>query len=49
MKRTQLNINIDPILLKEIKASARKSGKSLVEYVNDVFRKELHNDVSGDM
>jgi len=49
MKRTQLNINIDPDLLKEIKASARKSGKSLVEYVNDLFRNHLHNDVSGDM
>ena len=49
MKRTQLNINIDPNLLKEIKASARKSGKSLVEYVNDLFRNHLHNDVSGDM
>ncbi len=49
MKRTQLNINIDADLLKEIKASARKSGKSLVEYVNDLFRKELHNDASGDI
>ena len=49
MKRTQLNINIDPDLLKEIKASARKSGKSLVEYINDLFRKELHNDASGDI
>ena len=49
MKRTQLNINIDPNLLKEIKASARKSGKSLVEYVNDLFRKHLHNDASGDI
>ncbi len=38
MKRTQLNINIDPNLLKEIKASARKSGKSLVDYVNDYRR-----------
>ena len=39
MKRTQLNVNIDPNLLKEIKTSARKEGKSLVEYVNDFFIK----------
>jgi len=43
MKRTQLNINIDPNLLKEIKSSARKAGKSLVEYVNDFFIKNLDN------
>jgi len=49
MKRTQLNINIDPNLLKEIKASARKSGKSLVEYINDLFREHLHKDASGDI
>jgi len=49
MKRTQLNINIDPNLLQEIKASARKSGKSLVDYVNDFFRTHLDNDASGDI
>ena len=49
MKRTQLNINIDPNLLQEIKASARKSGQSLVDYVNDFFRNHLHNDTSGDI
>ena len=49
MKRTQLNVNIDPTLLKEIKASARKAGKSLVDYVNDFFRSHLHPDVSGDL
>ena len=49
MKRTQLNINIDPNLLKEIKASARKSGKSLVDYVNDFFRSHLHHDVDSDL
>ena len=49
MKRTQLNINIDPNLLKEIKFSARKAGKSLVEYVNDFFIKHLHNDPSDDI
>ena len=49
MKRTQLNINIDPNLLKEIKTSARKEGKSLVEYVNDFFIKHLNNDASDDV
>ena len=49
MKRTQLNINIDPNLLKEIKTSARKEGKSLVEYVNDFFKKHLNNDASDDL
>ena len=49
MKRTQLNINIDPNLLKEIKASARKSGKSLVDYVNDFFRSHLHHDLDSDL
>ena len=49
MKRTQLNINIDPNLLKEIKFSARKAGKSLVEYVNDFFIKHLYNDPSNDI
>ena len=49
MKRTQLNINIDPNLLKEIKTSARKEGKSLVEYVNDFFKKHLNNDASDDV
>ena len=43
MKRTQLNVNIDPNLLQEIKTSARKAGKSLVEYVNDFFIKNLDN------
>ena len=49
MKRTQLNINIDPNLLKEIKTIARKEGKSLVEFVNDFFKKNLNNDASGDV
>ena len=49
MKRTQLNINIDPNLLKEIKTSARKEGKSLVEYVNDFFKKHLNKHASDDL
>ena len=49
MKRTQLNVNIDPNLLKEIKTSARKAGKSLVEFINDFFIENLHNPASDDV
>ena len=49
MKRTQLNVNIDPNLLQEIKTSARKAGKSLVEYVNDFFIKNLDNSAPVDL
>ena len=38
-----------PSFLKEIKTSARKEGKSLVEYVNDFFKKHLNNDASDDL
>ncbi len=41
MKRTQLNVCIDPRLLKKIKESARISGKSLVEFVSDCFVNQL--------
>ena len=41
MKRTQLNINIDPALLKKIKDAARLSGKSLASFVSDCFTKEV--------
>ena len=49
MKRTQLNINIDPDLLQKIKSSARKSGKSLVEYITDSFQDHLYNFPSEDL
>ena len=41
MKRTQLNVSIDPILLKRIKETARISGKSLVGFVSDCFVSQL--------
>ncbi len=41
MKRNQLNISIDPELLKRIKESARKSGKSITGYVTDCCSSQL--------
>ena len=41
MKRTQLNVSIDPKLLKRIKETARISGKSLVGFVSDCFSNQL--------
>ena len=43
MKRTQLNVSIDPKLLEKIKESARVSGKSLVSYVSDCFVNQIEN------
>ena len=43
MKRTQLNVSIDPKLLEKIKESARISGKSLVGYVSDCFRNQVED------
>ena len=43
MKRTQLNVSIDPKLLEKIKESARISGKSLVAFVSDCFIKQIDN------
>tara|TARA_B100000700_G_scaffold140413_1_gene156417 strand:- start:3221 stop:3838 length:618 start_codon:yes stop_codon:yes gene_type:complete len=43
MKRTQLNVSIDPTLLEKIKKSAKISGKSLVAYVTDCFVNQIEN------
>ena len=43
MKRTQLNVSIDPKLLEKIKESARLSGKSLVSFVSDCFINQIEN------
>ena len=43
MKRTQLNVSIDPKLLEKIKESARISGKSLVNFVSDCFANQIEN------
>ena len=43
MKRTQLNVSIDPKLLEKIKESARISGKSLVSFVSDCFVNQIEN------
>ena len=36
--RTQLNINIDPKLLLELKSAAIKNGKTLTEYVTEQLK-----------
>ena len=41
MKRTQLNVSLDPQLLEKIKEAAKISGKSLVEFVSDCFKSQL--------
>ncbi len=41
MKRTQLNVNIDPELLAKIKESAKVSGKSMVSFVSDCFSNQI--------
>jgi hypothetical protein len=43
MKRTQLNVSIDPKLLEKIKESARISGKSLVGFVSDCFVNQIEH------
>ena len=43
MKRTQLNVSIDPKLLEKIKQTARISGKSLVGFVSDCFINQIEN------
>ncbi len=43
MKRTQLNVSIEPKLLEKIKQSARFSGKSLVGFVSDCFVNQIDN------
>ena len=43
MKRTQLNVSIDPTLLERIKKTARISGKSLVGFVSDCFLNQLED------
>jgi len=43
MKRTQLNVSIDPKLLNKIKETARISGKSLVGFVSDCFINQIEN------
>ncbi len=43
MKRSQLNVSIDPTLLEQVKQSARVSGKSLVTFVSDCFVNQIEN------
>ena len=42
-ERTQLNINIDPELLLELKSNAMKAGKTLTQYVTEQLKKGSHS------
>ena len=43
MKRTQLNINIDPELLKKVKDSAKLSGKSIASYIAECLASKIED------
>ena len=43
MKRTKINVSIDPKLLEKIKESASISVNSLVGYVSDCFVNQIDN------
>ena len=40
-ERTQLNINIKPTVLQEIKKAARKKGVTIADFVTHIILKEL--------
>ncbi len=44
MNRTQLNINIDPSLLEELKKSSIRSGKTLSNFLTEIISKFLSED-----
>ena len=43
MVRTQLNINIDPLLMERLKEGAIKSGKTISEFVAESISNQLAN------
>ena len=51
-ERTQLNININPDLLKNLKKAALENNRKLVELINEVltnYVNEIKNDQTKDM
>ncbi len=40
-KRTQLNINLEPILLKKLKIRAIEEDKTLSQYIVDILSKNV--------
>ena len=44
MDRTQLNINIDPGLLQQLKRAAIRSGKTTTEFVSESITNQLEQD-----
>ena len=45
-RRTQLNINISPKLLEELKRTAIKSGKTLTSLVSEILTKQLEKNIA---
>ena len=42
-RRTQLNINIDPELMDQLKSGAIRSGKTITEFVSESIVQHLEN------
>ena len=48
LKRTQLNININPDLLKSIKREALETNKKLVELIGEILNDHINNSINKD-
>ena len=48
MERTQLNININPGLLKSLKREALETNKKLVELIGEILNDHINNSINKD-
>ena len=48
MERTQLNININPDLLKSLKIEALETNKKLVELIGEILNDHIKNSINKD-
>ena len=48
MERTQLNININPDLLKSLKREALETNKKLVELIGEILNDHIKNSINKD-
>ena len=48
MERTQLNININPDLLKSLKREALETNKKLVELIGEILNDHINNSINKD-
>ena len=46
MERTQLNININPDLLKSLKREALETNKKLVELIGEILNNHIENSIN---